>query len=59
MAATQSLVDNAVSQTLRFAENASAHDLATCLLRSWELGLKDCTAYREGSRGGATVASAR
>jgi ribonucleoside-diphosphate reductase alpha chain len=59
VAAVQSCVDNAISKTLRFSENASAHDLSTCLLRAWELGLKGYAAYREGSKGGATVVVAR
>ena len=59
MAAAQSFVDNAIAKTIRFPQSSSVHEMGTVLLRAWELGLKGCAVYREGSRGGASVVTAR
>lgn len=55
MATVQSCVDNAISKTVRLPESASAQELGVVLRRAWELGLKGCAVYREGSRGGETA----
>lgn len=50
MATVQSCVDNAISKTVRLPQGASPQDLGVVLRRAWELGLKGCAVYREGSR---------
>jgi ribonucleoside-diphosphate reductase alpha chain len=55
MAAVQSCVDNAISKTVRLPPSANPQELGVVLRRAWELGLKGCAVYREGSRGAAGV----
>ena len=55
MAAVQSCVDNAISKTVRLPKDASPEELGVVLRRAWELGLKGCAVYREGSMGGVAV----
>ena len=50
MANVQSCVDNAISKTVRLPQSASPQELGIVLQRAWELGLKGCAVYREGSR---------
>lgn len=57
MDAVQSCVDNAISKTVRLPASSTVHDMEMVLLRAWELGLKGCAVYREGSMGGASVVS--
>lgn len=59
MAAVQSCVDNAISKTVRLRQSANAQELGVVLRRAWELGLKGCAVYREGSRGGDAVVAHR
>jgi ribonucleoside-diphosphate reductase alpha chain len=54
-AAVQSCVDSAVSQTVLLPQSANAREIELVLLQAWELGLKGCTVYREGSAGAASV----
>lgn len=53
MATVQCCVDNAIAKTVRLPNGASPQDLGTVLRRAWELGLKGCAVYREGSRAAA------
>lgn len=55
MATMQFCVDNPISKTVRVPERANVQDLELVLQQAWELGLKGCAVYREGSRGGETV----
>ena len=55
MAVVQSCVDGAISKTVRLPEMAGPLDLELVLLQAWELGLKGCAVYREGSRSSETV----
>jgi ribonucleoside-diphosphate reductase alpha chain len=55
MEAVQSCVDNAVSKTLHLRRDATLRDIGQAVQRAWALGLKGCTIYREGSRGGDAV----
>lgn len=57
--AAQAFVDNAIAKTIRFPQSSSVHEMGTVLLRAWELGLKGCAVYREGSRGDASAVTAR
>lgn len=59
MAAVQSCVDNAISKTVRLPQSANTQEIGLVLLRAWELGLKGCAVYREGSRGGEAVVAPR
>lgn len=55
MEAVQSCADNAVSKTVHLRQDATQHDIGQAVQRAWALGLKGCTVYREGSRGGEVV----
>lgn len=58
MSVVQSCVDSAISKTIRLPQSAGPLDLELVLLQAWELGLKGCAVYREGSRGGESVIAA-
>ena len=49
-AALQAFVDNSLSKTINFPENASEEDVATAYMRAWELNCKGITVYVTGSR---------
>ena len=49
-AALQAFVDNSLSKTINFPENASAEDVATAYRLAWDLGCKGITVYVTGSR---------
>jgi len=49
-AALQAFVDNSLSKTVNFPENAIADDVATVYKLAWELGCKGITVYVTGSR---------
>ena len=59
IATAQSCVDNAISKTVRLPQGANAQEHGLVLRRAWELGLKGCAVYREGSRGGESVLTSR
>jgi ribonucleoside-diphosphate reductase alpha chain len=58
-AAVQSCVDSAVSKTVWLPQSANAREIELVLLQAWELGLKGCAVYREGSAVGTSVISAQ
>jgi ribonucleoside-diphosphate reductase alpha chain len=49
-AAIQAFVDNSISKTCNFPENAQEDDVAKAYFSAWELGCKGLTVYVTGSR---------
>jgi len=49
-AALQAFVDNSLSKTINFPENATENDVAQAHMLAWELGAKGITVYVTGSR---------
>jgi ribonucleoside-diphosphate reductase alpha chain len=49
MSVVQSCVDNAISKTVRLPQGTRPQELELVLLQAWELGLKGCAVYCEGS----------
>ena len=49
-AAIQAFVDNSISKTCNFPENAKEEDVAKTYFLAWELGCKGLTVYVTGSR---------
>lgn len=49
-AALQAFVDNSLSKTVNFPENASIEDVSKVYMLAWELGCKGITVYVTGSR---------
>jgi len=49
-AALQAFVDNSLSKTVNFPENAKEQDVAKAYMLAWELGCKGITVYVTGSR---------
>jgi len=50
MAATQPFISGAISKTINLPNEASINEIADCYHMSWELGLKACALYRDGSK---------
>ena len=50
MAATQPFISGAISKTINLPNEATVEEIADAYLLSWELGLKACALYRDGSK---------
>jgi ribonucleoside-diphosphate reductase alpha chain len=50
MGATQPFISGAISKTINLPHEASVEEIADSYLLSWELGLKACALYRDGSK---------
>lgn len=50
MGAAQPFISGAISKTINLPHEASVDEIADAYLLSWELGLKACALYRDGSK---------
>ena len=50
MAATQPFISGAISKTINLPHEATVEEIADSYLLSWQLGLKACALYRDGSK---------
>lgn len=50
MGATQPFISGAISKTINLPNEATINEIADAYLLSWELGLKACALYRDGSK---------
>jgi len=50
MAAAQSFISGAISKTINLPNEATVDEISDAYMLSWELGLKACALYRDGSK---------
>ncbi len=50
MAAAQPFISGAISKTINLPHEAAIEEIADSYLLSWQLGLKACALYRDGSK---------
>jgi ribonucleoside-diphosphate reductase alpha chain len=50
MGATQPFISGAISKTINLPNEATVEEIADAYLLSWQLGLKACALYRDGSK---------
>ena len=50
MGATQPFISGAISKTINLPHEAAVEEIADSYLLSWQLGLKACALYRDGSK---------
>src|SRR6476660_2634409 len=50
MAAAQPFISGAISKTINLPHEAVVEEIADAYLLSWQLGLKACALYRDGSK---------
>ena len=50
MAAVQPFISGAISKTINLPNEASVEEIKDCYQLSWQLGLKACALYRDGSK---------
>ena len=59
MAAVQPFISGAISKTVNMPESASVEDVAEIYYQGWRLGLKALAIYRDGSKVGQPLSSAK
>jgi len=50
MGATQPFISGAISKTINLPNEATVEEIKDCYYLSWELGIKACALYRDGSK---------
>lgn len=50
MGATQPFISGAISKTINLPHEATVEEIKDCYQLSWELGIKACALYRDGSK---------
>src|SRR5690606_13305210 len=50
MGATQPFISGAISKTINLPHEATVEEIKDCYFLSWELGIKACALYRDGSK---------
>lgn len=50
MGAAQPFISGAISKTINLPYEATVEEIADCYMLSWQLGLKACALYRDGSK---------
>src|SRR5207249_10003528 len=50
MGATQPFISGAISKTINLPQEGTIEEIADAYKLSWELGLKACALYRDGSK---------
>lgn len=50
MAATQPFISGAISKTINLPHEATVEEIKDCYYLSWQLGIKACALYRDGSK---------
>ncbi|EMR03393.1 ribonucleotide-diphosphate reductase subunit alpha [Cesiribacter andamanensis AMV16] len=50
MAAVQPFISGAISKTINLPHDTEVDAVADCFAQAWQLGLKACTIYRDGSK---------
>lgn len=50
MGAAQPFISGAISKTINLPHEATVEEIGDCYMLSWELGLKACALYRDGSK---------
>lgn len=50
MAAVQPFISGAISKTINLPHEATVEEIKDCYMLSWQLGIKACALYRDGSK---------
>ena len=50
MAAVKPFISGAISKTINLPNESTPEEVADCYMQAWQLGLKACSVYRDGSK---------